>query len=198
MVEGCERIGETMSINVVSISGNLGADPELRQTNSGTKVLNMRVAVNERVRQQDGTWADRPNWIGVVVFGNRAEAISRFLSKGAKVSVSGRLRYSEWQDSATGKRRSKAEVVADDIEFLSPRSNAPAYAPQYQQPAPAYQQAPQEAPQYQQAYARQPQAAPAPAPQYQQPAAAPAPQPVAAPAPQAAPQPGLYDDEIPF
>ena len=185
-------------INLVALSGNLGADPELRRTNSGTQVLNMRVAVNERVRQQDGTWADRPNWIGVVVFGNRAEAISRFLSKGTKVSVSGRLRYSEWQDSETGKKRSKVEVVANDIEFLSPRSDAPAYAPQYQQPAPAYQQAPQEAPQYQQAYARQPQAAPAPAPQYQQPAAAPAPQPVAAPAPQAAPQPGLYDDEIPF
>ncbi|ERL09757.1 single-stranded DNA-binding protein [Olsenella profusa] len=187
-----------MSINVASISGNLGANPELRQTSTGTQVLSMRVAVNDRVRQQDGTWADRPNWIGVVVFGNRAGALSGMLHKGSKVSVSGRLRYSEWQDSETGKKRSKVEVVADDIEFLSPRSDAPAYAPQHQQPAPAYQQAPQEAPQYQQAYARQPQVAPAPAPQYQQPAAAPAPQPAAAPAPQAAPQPGLYDDEIPF
>lgn len=135
-----------MSINVASISGNLGADPELRQTNSGTQVLSMRVAVDERMRQQDGTWADRPNWVGVVVFGNRAGALSGLLHKGSKVSVSGRLRYSEWQDSETGKRRSKVEVVADDIEFLSPRDEAPAYAPQHQpqaaRPAPAPQAPP--------------------------------------------------------
>ena len=82
-----------MSINSVSISGNLGRDPELRVTPTGTSVLSLSVAVNDRVRdQQTGEWRDRANWVDVVVFGSRADAIAPFLAKGSKVAVSGRLR----------------------------------------------------------------------------------------------------------
>ena len=72
-----------MSINRVNISGNLTRDPELRATGSGMQILRFGVAVNDRARnQQTGEWEDRPNFVDCVVFGNRADALSRLLSKG--------------------------------------------------------------------------------------------------------------------
>ena len=159
-----------MSINSVSISGNLGRDPELRVTPTGTSVLSLSVAVNDRVRdQQTGEWRDRANWVDVVVFGSRADAIAPRLAKGSKVAVSGRLRWSQWQDKQTGTNRSKLEVVAGEVVFLTPQ----------QQPT---NQAPQQAPQGR-AYA--PQATQA------------SPRPQAAPA-YAPPAQGVYDESIPF
>jgi len=110
-----------MSINRVVISGNLTRDPELRATAGGTSVLKMGVAVNDRKKnQQTGEWEDVPNFVDVTVFGARGEALSRFLAKGAKVAIEGKLRWSQWE-SKEGEKRSKLEVVADEVEFLSPR-----------------------------------------------------------------------------
>lgn len=106
-----------MSINVVVISGNLTRDPELRHTNGGTAILSFGVAVNDRMKDRDGSWVDRPNFVDVTVFGARAEALSRYLSKGTKVALSGKLRYSSWERD--GQKRSKLEVIAEEIEFLS-------------------------------------------------------------------------------
>jgi single-strand DNA-binding protein len=110
-----------MSINRVVISGNLTRDPELRATGSGMSVLKLGVAVNDRRKnQQTGEWEDHPNFVDVTVFGARGEALSRFLSKGQKVAIEGKLRYSQWE-SPQGDKRSKLEVVADEVEFLSSR-----------------------------------------------------------------------------
>lgn len=107
-----------MSINRVLISGNLTRDPEIRVTAGGTQILSFGVAVNDRRRnQQTGEWEDYPNFVDCVMFGARAEAVSRFLSKGSKVAIEGKLRYSSWERD--GQRRSKIEVVIDEIEFLS-------------------------------------------------------------------------------
>lgn len=107
-----------MSINRVCISGNLTRDPELKSTQGGSQVLNIGVAVNDRRKNpQTGEWEDVPNFIDCVVFGKRAEALSSILRKGSKVAISGRLHYSSWEKD--GQRRSKLEVVADDIEFMS-------------------------------------------------------------------------------
>lgn len=108
-----------MSINCVTISGNLTRDPELRATAGGTEVLQFGVAVNERVKNpQTGEWEDRPNFVDCVMFGKRAASVSRFISKGSKVAIEGRLRYSSWE-TQDGSKRSKLEVVADEIEFMS-------------------------------------------------------------------------------
>ncbi|MGO5210373.1 single-stranded DNA-binding protein [Olsenella umbonata] len=110
-----------MSINRVNISGNLTRDPELRSTAGGTQVLTFGVAVNDRRRNpQSGEWEDVPNYIDCVVFGNRAEPLSRFLSKGMKVAIEGKLRWSSWERD--GQKRSKIEVIVDEVEFLSPRN----------------------------------------------------------------------------
>ncbi len=108
----------SMSINRVTISGNLTRDPELRATAGGTQVLSFGVAVNDRRRNpQNGEWEDYPNFVDCTMFGTRAEAVSRYLSKGSKVAIEGKLRYSSWERD--GQRRSKLEVIVDEIEFLS-------------------------------------------------------------------------------
>lgn len=104
-----------MSINRVEISGNLGRDPELRATQSGMQICTFSVCVNDRKKQGD-RWVDVPNWVDVVFFGNRAESIDRYLSKGSLVFVAGRLRQSKWQDDK-GNNRSKLEVIGEDIQF---------------------------------------------------------------------------------
>lgn len=198
-----------MSINRVVVSGNLTRDPELRVTPGGTQVLGFGVAVNDRRRnQQTGEWEDYPNFIDCTMFGNRAEALSRILHKGMKVAIEGKLRYSSWEDKNGGGRRSKVEIIPDEVVLMSQNPNdqqAPQYAPQGYQQQYAPQQAPQTAPQ---AYVPQP-APQQPAPQWSaQQAYQQAPQ--AAPqrpqqAPQAAPQPApakqqldVYDEDIPF
>ncbi len=111
-----------MSINRVVITGNLTRDPELRSTAGGMAVLNMGIAVNDRRKNsQSGEWEDVPNFFDVVVFGQRGESLSRFLSKGSKVAIEGKLRWSSWEDKNTGDKRSKVEIIADDIEFMSSR-----------------------------------------------------------------------------
>ena len=130
-----------MSINHVTISGNLTRDPELRQTQSGSSVLGFGVAVNERVKNAQGEWEDYPNYIDCVMFGKRAESVSRYLAKGSKVAIEGRLRYSSWEKD--GQRRSKIEVIVDGLEFMSrPEAQTqpnPAPNPYYPQTAPQAQ-----------------------------------------------------------
>lgn len=132
-----------MSINRVAISGNLTRDPELRQTAGGMAILGFGVAVNDRRKnQQTGEWEDYPNFIDCSMFGTRAQSVSRFLSKGSKVAIEGKLRWSQWERD--GQKRSKVEVIVDELEFMSQRQQgqlgsepvyaAPATAPQPYQP----------------------------------------------------------------
>jgi len=166
-----------MSINRVIISGNLTRDPELRATPSGTNVLTFGVAVNDRVRNQStGNWEDRPNFVDCVVFGNRAEPLHRFLSKGSKVAIEGKLRWSQWERD--GQKRSKLEVIVDEVEFLSRNQGQQGSQPYSQPQTQGYQQ-----PRY---------AAPQAAPQVQ-----PAPQPQTPPV-QVPPSADIYDTDIPF
>ena len=113
-----------MSINKAIISGNLTRDPELRATTSGMPVLGMSVAVNDRRKNQStGEWEDYPNYIDCTLFGARAEGVAKYLNRGSKVAIEGKLRWSQWERD--GQKRSKIEVIIDEIEFLSARE-APA------------------------------------------------------------------------
>lgn len=107
-----------MSINRVNISGNLTRDPELRSTASGTQVLSFGMAVNDRHKnQQTGEWEDYPNFVDCTMFGTRAEKLAQYLHKGMKVAIEGKLRYSQWEND--GQKRSKLEVIAEELEFMS-------------------------------------------------------------------------------
>ena len=113
-----------MSINKVFISGNLTRDPEMRTTQGGTVVMGLGVAVNDRRKNPTtGQWEDVPNYVDCTMFGNRASAVSQYLSKGTKVTIEGRLRWHQWQDQ-NGNNRSKLDVIVDEIEF-APRGQQP-------------------------------------------------------------------------
>lgn len=117
-----------MSINRCILSGNLTRDPELRSTAGGTSILSFGIAVNDRRKNsQTGEWEDYPNFVDCTMFGARAEAVGRFLAKGSKVAIEGKLRYSSWEKD--GQRRSKLEVVVDEIEFISRSDRETAGAP---------------------------------------------------------------------
>jgi single-strand DNA-binding protein len=87
-------------------------------------VLSLGVAVNDRRKNgSTGDWEDYANYIDCTMFGTRAESVARFLSKGSKVGVDGKLRWHQWE-GRDGQKRSKVDVIVDDIEFLSPRNAA--------------------------------------------------------------------------
>ncbi len=106
------------NINRVIISGRLTRDPDVRATAGGTTVLGLGVAVNDRRRnQQTGQWEDYTNFIDCTMFGARADSLARILTKGMLVCIEGRLRWSSWERD--GQKRSKIEVIIDEIELPS-------------------------------------------------------------------------------
>lgn len=117
-----------MGINRVVLSGNLTRDPEVRQTASGTSVLSLGLAVNDRRKNsQTGEWEDYANFVDCTMFGSRGANLSQYLSKGQRVAIEGKLRYSTWERD--GQRRSKLEVIIDDIDFQGSRKEASASQP---------------------------------------------------------------------
>ena len=121
-----------MTINKAIITGNLTRDAELRSTGGGLSVANFAVAVNERVKNNStGEWEDRANYIDCTMFGRRAEALAQYMTKGTKVTIEGKLRWSQWEKN--GEKRSKVEVVVDEVELMArgdKRAAEPATAPQ--------------------------------------------------------------------
>lgn len=104
-----------MTINKVFISGNLTRDPEKRKAGE-TPVISFGVAVNEY--RKAGEFA---HFFDVDIFGKRAMALSGILKKGMHVVIEGRLRYSAWESE--GQRRSKVNIIADDVQFMSAKQN---------------------------------------------------------------------------
>lgn len=191
-----------MAINKATITGNITRDPELRQTQGGTSVLAIGVAVNDRRKnQQTGEWEDYPSFIDCTIFGNRATGVAPHLQKGMKVAIEGKLNQSRWQ-AEDGTNRSKIEIIVDEIEFMSRQQGQTASKPVQQQPQQPMQQPVQAAQPQQFAH----QAAPQPMqqqPTMQQFAPQPMQQPVQQAMPmmqQAAPQQvaSIYDEDIPF
>lgn len=110
-----------MSINRTTLSGNLTRDAELRQIDDSVSILSFGMAWNER-RRKPGTdeWEEIPQFIDCAIFGNRAEALAPYLTKGTKVALDGRLHYGQWE-AEDGTRRSKHELIVTEMEFLSAR-----------------------------------------------------------------------------
>jgi single-strand DNA-binding protein len=104
-----------MNINSVTLTGNLTRDPDLRELESGTKVCNLRIAVNGRRRSGDG-YVDTVDYFNVAVFGTQAESCDTWLAKGRPVAVSGRL---NWREVGSGEeRREYVKVIAEQVQFL--------------------------------------------------------------------------------
>ena len=110
------------SLNKVMLIGNVGQDPELRYTPDGNPVANFSIAVNRR-RKVGDEFKDETEWFNIVCFSRTAENVNQYLSKGQKVYVEGRFQSSEYvgQD---GNQRKSFEVIANDVTFLSTKSEA--------------------------------------------------------------------------
>lgn len=126
------------NLNRVYLLGNLTRDPELRYTPSGTAVASFGLAVNRRYRQGE-EWKEETCFVDVVVFGRQAETVNEYLSKGRQALVEGRLTWRSWETDE-GTRRSKHEVVAQNVQFIGGRPPAES-APQEAAPS---EPAPQE------------------------------------------------------
>lgn len=106
------------SFNQVILMGNLTRDPELRQTPNGTSVTSFSLALNRSYKGQNGEWQEATDYIDVVAWGPLGERVAQYLSKGRPCLVNGRLQSRSWDDKDSGAKRSKVEVVAQDVTFL--------------------------------------------------------------------------------
>jgi single-strand DNA-binding protein len=106
-----------ININRIVITGNLTADPELRNLQSGTSVCKLRIACNTRRKDSaSGNWTDKPNYFDVTVWGNLGETVAKYTTKGRPVAIDGRLEWREWEND--GAKRQAIEIIADSVQFL--------------------------------------------------------------------------------
>jgi len=108
-------------MNHVTIIGNMGQDPEIRYTQTGTCVVNFNIAVNEYYKDKDGNKQQKVNWFRVSTFQRLAEIIGEYCKKGSKVGVTGQLQQRTWTDK-DGLNHSVVEIRAREIELLSPKA----------------------------------------------------------------------------
>ena len=129
-------------INKVILVGNLGRDPEVRSTQSGTSVVNLNLATTRK-------WTDRntnerkeeTDWHRIVVFGRQADVAAQYLTKGKQIYVEGRLQTRSWDDKQTGEKKYMTEVVCDNFQMLGRRDEGGGGGGGYR-PAPAPDPAP--------------------------------------------------------
>lgn len=107
------------SVNQVILMGNLTRDPELRNTPSGQSVCSFSLALNRAYKNQSGEWQEATDYIDIVAWGPLGERVAQYLSKGRRCLVQGRLQSRSWEQD--GQKRSKVEVLANDVTFLDNR-----------------------------------------------------------------------------
>ena len=107
-------------LNRVTLVGRLTRDPEVRYTSGGMPIVNLGLAVNGKKKDPaSGQWTEVPNFFDVVMFGDRFEKLATHLEKGRRIGIDGSLRWSSWETD--GQKRSKVEIVADELQFLDSR-----------------------------------------------------------------------------
>lgn len=111
------------SVNKVILVGNVGQDPEVKYTPSGTPVAKFSLATNERFKDRSGEWQDRTEWHNVVAWQRLAEIIGEHVKKGSKLYVEGKLETSSWDDRQSGGKRYRTEIIARDIVLLGPHED---------------------------------------------------------------------------
>jgi len=128
MAEAAPRRGSS-GLNKVMIIGNLGRDPEMRFTASGTAMTTFSVAVGRNFRGNDGEWREETEWFRIVAWTDLAERLAQNLTKGRKVYVEGRLSTRSW-DGTDGQKHYTTEVIANNVIYLdrAPGASLPDYA----------------------------------------------------------------------
>lgn len=110
------------SLNQVFLMGNLTRDPELRQTPGGQTVTNFSLALNRAYKDKSGEWQEVTDYVDIVCWAQLAERVAQYMSKGRRCLVQGRLQSRSWEQE--GQKRSKVEVLANDVTFLDSRGGS--------------------------------------------------------------------------
>ena len=103
-----------MSLNVVTLVGRVGGDPDVKYFESGTVVCKLTLAVNRRTKN-----SDQPDWFNLEIWGKTAQVAADYVRKGALIGVTGSLKFDRWQDRNTGSNRSKPIIRVDQLDLLS-------------------------------------------------------------------------------
>ena len=111
------------SINKVILIGNLGRDPEVRRTQSGTSVASFSIATTEKFSDRSGNRQERTEWHNIVVWDKMAELAGKYLKKGSSVYLEGKLQTSSWEDKNGGGKKYKTEIIANQMQFLGGRND---------------------------------------------------------------------------
>jgi single-strand DNA-binding protein len=109
------------SVNKVILVGNLGKDPEVKYTPTGTPVAKFSLATNESYKDKSGQWQERTEWHNIVAWQRLAEIVGEYVKKGSKLYIEGRLQTSSWDDKETGQKKYKTEIIANELVLLSGR-----------------------------------------------------------------------------
>ena len=113
------------SVNKVILIGNLGRDPETRFTNSGSSVTNFSIATTEQFADKAGARQERTEWHNIIVWGKQGENCAQYLKKGRSVYIEGRISYREYEAKDGSGKRKVTEIVANRVQFLGGRGDAP-------------------------------------------------------------------------
>ena len=108
------------SVNKVILLGNVGKDPEIRSTPSGTMVANFTLATSDRFQDAQGNWQDRTEWHNLVAFKRTAEIVRDYVKKGSKLYIEGKIQTRTWDDKE-GLKHYKTEILVNDLSLLSGR-----------------------------------------------------------------------------
>ncbi|MFQ5736531.1 MAG: single-stranded DNA-binding protein [Thermodesulfobacteriota bacterium] len=114
-----------MGINKVILVGNLGADPEIRYTPSGTAVTNFRIATSETRTNKEGQRETKTEWHRIVTFGKLAEICGEYLAKGKQVYIEGKIQTRQWEDR-DGNKKYTTEIIANQMQMLGSAKDAAA------------------------------------------------------------------------
>lgn len=106
------------SVNKVILIGNVGKDPEIKYTPSGTCIAKFSLAVNEKYKDKDGSWQEKTEWVNLIAWQRLAEIISEYVHKGSKLYVEGKLQTSSWEDKSSGEKKYKTEVNVSELILL--------------------------------------------------------------------------------
>lgn len=105
-------------VNKVILLGNVGKDPEIRSTTSGTLVANLTLATTEKQKDQQGNWQDKTEWHNLVAFSRTAEIIRDYVKKGTQLFIEGKIQTRSWDDKESGQKKYRTEIIINEMTLL--------------------------------------------------------------------------------
>jgi single-strand DNA-binding protein len=112
------------SVNKVVLLGNVGKDPEIRSSASGTAIATFSIATADRQKDQQGNWQDKTEWHNLVAFQRTAEIVRDYVKKGHKLYIEGKLTTRSWDDKESGQKKYKTEIIVNELVLLTGRDEA--------------------------------------------------------------------------